>query len=734
MFNNRLIDFDDGQKIFHLHNGDISYIISVEQGGLLSHLYFGRYVSDYHGGRKYPRMDRGHSGNLPGSKDRTFSKDTLLQEYTGNNTGDYRNPACIFENTDGSRTVDMRYVDFEIVDGNPDLIGLPHSYVVNDDEAETLVIYMADATTLMTTKLFYTIYRNFPIVTRHVEVQNDSDNNIMIDKIASMQMDLPKQELDVISLPDSYARERQVQRQRIRRGTLQFESRRDSSSHQMNPFIALTEPKTDEFSGAAIGLMLVYSGNHQFNIERDQSNQTRITIGISDYGFEWQLASGESFITPEVIMSYTDNGLNKMSNTLHKLLRNRVARGKYMHQQRPILINNWEATYFDFNADKIQNILDSAAPLGIEMFVLDDGWFGHRNDDKSSLGDWFVNKNKLPKGLKDISNRVHQKGMSFGLWFEPECISEDSNLFKMHPEYVLGVPGRPRTVSRDQYVLDFSRQDVIDNIYQQMSKILDNVPIDYIKWDFNRNLTEVFSEALSVEKQGEVSHKYVLGVYQLMNRLTQDYPNILFEGCSGGGGRFDAGILYYMPQSWPSDNNDPIERLKIQYGTSLAYPISSITSHVGASPDELLGRFTSLYTRGAVASSGTLGYELDVSKLSDQEKDEIEEQINFYKAHRQLVQYGHFYRLESPFESEHVSWMFVSQDAKQALLFNFTVLAEVQSDFHLTKLCGLNPEFQYREEKTGEIFGGDELMNIGLYDEPIQNRDFSATIRFFQAK
>ena len=611
-----LIDIDEEQLVFHLHNDQISYILGVETGNVLAHLYFGPRVRGYHGERQYPRIDRGFSGNLPNTTDRSYSKDDLPQEYGGNNTGDYRQPAAIIRAANGARTVDFRYQDCRMEAGKPELKGLPQTYVEDEDEAQTLIVTLRDATLGVTLELAYTIYRDRPVITRSARLINHSEQAVDLEKVASMQMDLPTQPLDAISLPGSYARERQLSRERLHRGVTQFESRRGASSHHMNPFVALADPNTNEFQGNVLGALLIYSGNHQISLERDPIGQTRLTMGINEYNFDWRLAAGDSFQTPEVAMVYSTTGLNGMSQTYHDLLRDRVARSRYKHDLRPILINNWEATYFDFDADKIQSILDAAAPLGIEMFVLDDGWFGHRNDDNSSLGDWFVNRNKLPGGLADISKRTHDKGMRFGLWFEPENISADSDLYRAHPDWVLGVPDRGRTLSRNEYVLDFSQPDVVDNIFEQMTAVLDKVPIDYIKWDMNRNLTEVYSPHSDSTHEGETSHRFILGVYDLMERLTKRYPQILFEGCSGGGGRFDAGLMYYMPQSWPSDNNDPIERLKIQYGTSLVYPISAITAHVGTSPDELLGRSTSMKMRGAVAMSGTLGYELDAAQLS----------------------------------------------------------------------------------------------------------------------
>ncbi|WP_439419597.1 alpha-galactosidase [Lactiplantibacillus plantarum] len=729
-----LIDIDEEQLVFHLHNDQISYILGVETGNVLAHLYFGPRVRGYHGERQYPRIDRGFSGNLPNTTDRSYSKDDLPQEYGGNNTGDYRQPAAIIRAANGARTVDFRYQDCRMEAGKPELKGLPQTYVEDEDEAQTLIVTLRDATLGVTLELAYTIYRDRPVITRSARLINHSEQAVDLEKVASMQMDLPTQPLDASSLPGSYARERQLSRERLHRGVTQFESRRGASSHHMNPFVALADPNTNEFQGNVLGALLIYSGNHQISLERDPIGQTRLTMGINEYNFDWRLAAGDSFQTPEVAMVYSTTGLNGMSQTYHDLLRDRVARSRYKHDLRPILINNWEATYFDFDADKIQSILDAAAPLGIEMFVLDDGWFGHRNDDNSSLGDWFVNRNKLPGGLADISKRTHDKGMRFGLWFEPENISADSDLYRAHPDWVLGVPDRGRTLSRNEYVLDFSQPDVVDNIFEQMTAVLDKVPIDYIKWDMNRNLTEVYSPHSDSTHEGETSHRFILGVYDLMERLTKRYPQILFEGCSGGGGRFDAGLMYYMPQSWPSDNNDPIERLKIQYGTSLVYPISAITAHVGTSPDELLGRSTSMKMRGAVAMSGTLGYELDAAQLSDADKQAVKRQVAFYKQHRELVQYGTFYRLESPFESNTVAWMFVSPDQKEALLFTFVILGAVQPEPHITKLAGLDPQQTYVETDTNKMYGGDELMQLGLYTTPVQTSDFTAQVHYFKAK
>ncbi|WP_188351177.1 alpha-galactosidase [Leuconostoc pseudomesenteroides] len=736
---NANIFFDEQQQVFHLSNQQVSYLIQIEDGGVLSHLYFGKKISGYHGSRLYLRLDRGFSPNLAGEPhqtDRRFSKDTLLQEYSGYDTGDFRQAAIKLRGVDGAEATDFRFKSYAIEKGKTNLSDLPHAYVLSDDEAQTLAIVLEDVTLNVELTLYYTIYADRPVVTRWSNIKNLSSKNVKIEKIASFQLDLPANDLEVISLPGAHVRERSIERQALRQGLTTFASHRGTSSHHMNPFIALVAPTTTENQGEAVGIQLVYSGNHQFSLEKDYVDQLRILAGINEEGFSWELTPDDSFQTPETLMVYSDEGLNGMSQAYHHLLRERVARGQYQYAQRPIVINNWEATYFDFNAEKIEEILDEAAPLGVEMFVLDDGWFGHRDDDDSSLGDWFEYTAKLKDGggLNGLSQKVHDKGMKFGLWFEPEMISKNSDLYRAHPEYVLRIPERVMTPSRDQYVLDFSRPEVVDNIFDQMAAILDNVPIDYIKWDMNRHLTEVYSTALPADRQGEVAHRYMLGVYDLANRLTSRYPQILFEGCSGGGGRFDAGMLYYFPQSWTSDNTDPIERLKIQYGTTLSYPVSSMTAHVSASPNHQTGRKTSLKVRGDVATAGVFGYELNLAKLSDAEKSEIKDQISFYKQQRQLIQYGNFYRIKSPFEGNETTWEFVNEDKTEALLFNYRVLSTAQPAFSITKMSHLLPEALYVDQATQESFSGDELMSIGLYNAPIEQADFTSSVRYFKVQ
>ena len=725
-----LIAFDSETNVFHLSNPLISYVMKIEESGVLSHIHFGKKVSNYTDNKKYPRRDRGFSGNVPLHEERAFSKDTLPQEFSGHGSMDYRIPATIITRENGSSLLDLRYETYQIIQGKPKLSGLPQTYILEEQEAQTLCITLKDRDLPIYVDLFYTIYEKRGVIIRSAKYRNQTEQTIWLDKAASFQLDLTNSGrfTEVIALPGAHARERLISRQRITEGVKSFESRRGSSSHQMNNFIALTHTHTTENLGEAIGLQFIYSGNHAFEIEKDQIDQLRIVGGINAYQFQWQLSTDEAFQTPEMILSYSDEGLNGMSHIHHELLRERVARGKHQYEPRPILVNNWEATYFDFTSKKIKALIDEAAALGMEMFVLDDGWFGKRDADTSSLGDWFEYEGKLANGLKGIAEYAHEKGLKFGLWVEPEMISIDSELYRQTPDYLMQEPARTPAASRSQFVLDFTRKEVRDSISQQLRKILDEVPIDYIKWDMNRSLSDVYSAY--VENQGEVYHRYVLGLYDLLEELTTAYPDILWEGCSGGGGRFDAGILYYMPQSWTSDNTDAMERIDIQYGTSLGYPISSMGAHVSASPNHQSGRVTDLKTRGDVAMSGVFGYELDLTALDEQEKRIIKEQISTYKEIRQTVQQGKFDRLENPFEQNIAAWQFVSPNKKEIVVFMARRLTSGQPPFHEIRLVGLE-EGMYRERKSSLIYSGSELMTMGLY-LPDFHGDFQTEVFHFE--
>lgn len=716
----KLIHVNETERVFHLSNAVFSYVLRIEEGNVLTNEYFGQAISTYRGGRKYPRVDRSFSPNFPEATDRLYSLDTILQEYPGYGTGDYRTPAQVIRHEDGSTVTDFRYKSYEIVTGKPRLDGMPSTYVEQDEEAETLIITLEDPKERLTARLVYTVYRDRPVLARSARIENEGAETHYLQKAASLSLDLPLQELEVITLNGMWGRERMMEREPVKRGVKVFDSKRGSSSHQMNPFLALVSPETTEYAGEAVGFSLVYSGSHQMLLERDPYGQTRVQLGINEFGFEWRLDPGACFQTPEVNIVYSANGTMEMSQAFHALYRERLARGTFRDADRPILINNWEATYFDFDEAKIKSIVDESAALGIELFVLDDGWFGRRDDDYTSLGDWFEYEQKIPNGLKGLADYIHTKGMKFGLWFEPEMISRESELFKQHPDWAIQIPGRGLSKGRDQYVLDFSRKEVRDNIVRQMTKVLDRVPIDYLKWDFNRNVTEVFSTSLPSDRQGEVLHRYVLGLYEVLEMITSRYPNILFESCSGGGGRFDPGMLYYMPQTWTSDNTDAIARLKIQHGTSMVYPISSMGAHVSAVPNHQTHRETSLEMRGDVAMAGVFGYELDVTEMSENEKAIVKQQVAFYQEHRRTFQYGTFYRLESAFDSNHPSWMFVSEE--EVIVCDYSVLSETAPLIRLLKLRGLDTTAVYEVE--GQRYGGDELMHVGLYIEPIVKGDF----------
>lgn len=727
-----LIEFDERQQLFHLKNEQISYIMNIASGGYLQQVYFGKRLQVYSGIRAYPDLNIQFSPNPAHDKDRSYSLDVSLLEYPGNGFGDFRIPAHSIYHENGSQVTDLRFKRYEIRQGKPTLTSLPATYVMDASEAETLLIVLEDVGSKIEMELSYTIYKDRNVITRSTVVRNTGSENHMIKKAASMSLDFANRPFDLLQLHGSWGNERQLCREKISPGIKLLDSKRGASSHQHNPFVCLVEPSTDETHGEAYGFCLVYSGNHETMVERDQLGQTRVTMGINSFDFSWKLTAGESFQTPEVVMVYSEQGLNELSSTYHDLFNERLIRGTHKQKERPVLINNWEATYFDFSEEKLLEIIEEAQSLGIELFVLDDGWFGKREDDTTSLGDWVEFEGKLKNGLRFLSQEVHKRGMKFGLWLEPEMISPVSNLYNEHAEWAFHIPGRDSAVARSQYVLNFALSEVRDNIYQQLKAILDTVEVDYIKWDMNRNMTEVYSLDLPAEEQGSTAHRYMLGVYAFVERLRSDYPELLLEGCAGGGGRFDAGWLYYMPQIWTSDNSDAVSRLKIQYGTSLAYPPSSMGAHVSAIPNHQTQRSTSLATRGNVAMSGVLGYELDISSLTTIEKEEIKEQIAFYKQHRSLFQFGKFVRLLDPFLGNEAAWMFISKDKKEAVVFYFRVMTQAIRPLQVLKLQQLLPDRQYRVNGS-DIYLGDELMYAGFFIDPGLEGDYASQLFHLKA-
>lgn len=712
---------NEENKEFHLFNKQISYIFRVMDNNQLEHLYFGKALHHRKGFLNLvEREPRPLTSNLY-EGNQTLSLEHIKQEYPCYGTTDFRIPAISIESESGSRITDFKFDSYRIFNGKKTLKGLPSTYVEEEKEADTLEIKLYDKVLSCELILSYTIYEDFAAICRNAKYINLGNNKLEITSAMSTSLDLPEDDYEMLHLAGAWSRERHIKMRKLQPGVQSIYSARGASSANHNPFLALKRPYTTENMGEVYGFSLVYSGNFLGQVEVDSYGVSRVTLGINPFNFRWALESSEEFQTPEAVMVFSDCGLNGMSQTFHKLYRTRLARGYWRDKVRPILINNWEATYFDFNEDKIMNIAKTAKELGIELFVLDDGWFGERNDDTSSLGDWFVNKNKLPDGIEGLSKKINNLGIKFGLWFEPEMVSKDSHIFKEHSEWVIHDPNRNMSHGRNQYVLDFSNKQVVDYIYNLMCKTIESSSISYIKWDMNRNITEAYSSFLNSNHQGELMHRYILGVYDLYDRLTTKFQEILFESCAAGGGRFDPGMLYYAPQAWTSDDTDAVERLKIQYGTSIVYPISSMGSHVSAVPNHQVGRITSIDTRANVAYFGTFGYELDLNKLSEEEKEKVKEQVEFFKNHRDLIQKGDFYRLMSPFEGNETCWIVVSKDKDEAIVGYYSVLSRPNDRYHRIKLTGLQADKLYKVEPKGTTHYGDELMNIGI----ILSEDYS---------
>lgn len=727
------ITYNEADRVFHLQAGDTSYAMQIYKDGYLAHLYWGKKVNKINPEELIIKRERPSFSANPDVNDKVFSLDTLPQEYPAYGNTDFRSPAYQIQLENGATITDLRYESHRIFKGKAKLQGLPATYVENDDEAETLEIVLVDDLIGLKAVLSYTVFGNFDAITRNVRFINDGKQNLKLLRGLSMSVDFIRNDFDFMHLFGSWARERHIVRETLRPGIQYIDSKRGASSHEHNPFIALLSRDCTEENGEAYGFSLVYSGNFLAQAEVNMYKTTRISMGINPFDFSWLLEPGETFQTPEVVMVYSDRGIGKMSRTYHKLYRTRLCRGKFRDSIRPILVNNWEATYFDFNADKIENIAKVAKELGIELFVLDDGWFGHRNDDTSSLGDWIADKNKLPDGLDNLANRIHDLGLQFGLWFEPEMVSPDSDLYRAHPDWCLHVPNRSRSTARTQLVLDLSREDVCKYIIDAVSDILRTVKVDYVKWDMNRNMTEIGSALLPATRQRETAHRYMLGLYKVMDTITNSFPNILFEGCSGGGGRFDPGMLYYMPQIWTSDDTDAVERLKIQYGTSIVYPASTMGAHVSAIPNHQVHRNTSLKMRGDVAMSGNFGYELDLTKLTENEKEDVKKQISQYKSLRKIIQFGDMYRILSPFGGNETAWIYVSENKEEAFAAYFRVLYQPNAPIRRLKLKGLDPNRYYVIDGKSGVYGGDELMYIGIAI-PQLNGDFKSVVWRIKAK
>jgi alpha-galactosidase len=711
-----MIFYDPTTRIFALQAATSTYAMGVHPAGYLCHLHWGaRLVPDATLLDVLDRRCMGFAAEHVQADGSRVLPGLLPLEYPTADTGDFRQPALEVTHADGTRALRLRYDRHESLAGKPALAGLPATYVEAQAEAATLRVTLVDDPSGLAVELNYTVFAGRDVIVRSTRVINGGANPVTLRRVASAALDFDRPDFEMLHLPGAWARERWVERQRLHSGTQSAGSRRGASSHQHHPFFALLEPGTTETTGEVRAFSFVYSGNHLGSVEVDEFFNARAMQGIHPEGFTWQLAPGAAFQAPESVLAFAADGLGGMSREYHRLYRERLVRGQWRDAERPVLINNWEATYFNFDADKLVAIAERAKPIGLELFVLDDGWFGRRNDDRTSLGDWFVDNAKLPQGIADVARRITDTGVRFGLWFEPEMISEQSELFKAHPDWALQIPGRPRTEGRNQLVLDFSRPEVVDGIYSQMTEILRAAPISYVKWDMNRHLTEVASVGRAPAQQGETAHRHLLGVYSFMDRITKEFPQVLFEGCSGGGGRYDPGMLHYMPQFWASDNTDAICRLRIQHGTSLIYPPCTMGSHISAVPNHLIHRVTPLLTRGHVAAAGQFGFELDLTKLTPEEVEVAKEVTALVKSTRHLLRTGDLHRLVDPTKGNLAAWSLVAPDASEAVVTAVLTLAEVNWRLPRLKLRGLDPHARYHSVHGPEgEWPGDVLMEVGL--------------------
>lgn len=713
------IIFDSKSNTFSLHTQNTTYQLQIDRYGVLLHLYYGpRAIGSMDFLLTY--ADRGTSGNIyDAGNNREYSYDALPQEYPVSGMGDMRSPAFVLKNADGSISCDLRYESHTIKKGKYSLDKLPAVYA-DEDEATTLEIVLKDAASGLSVRLLYGVLFDLDVITRSVVLENDGDASVTLERVLTANLDFVTGKYDLVTFYGRHTMERKFQREPVGHGVKEIYSRRGASSHQYNPMLLLCGKDTNETSGICYSLQFVYSGGFIGLCEKDGYDQTRIQLGLMDEKFSYPLSKGESFTAPEVILSCSVNGFSQLSNNLHECIRKHVCRGYWRDKIRPVLLNSWEAYYFSFTGNDLLSLADQAAELGMDMLVMDDGWFGARDDDLRGLGDWFVNEKKLGGSLGSFIDKINQKGLKFGIWMEPEMVNEDSDLYRNHPDWALVIPGRKPVRARSQLVLDFSRKEVVDYIFDQISKVLDSGNIEYLKWDYNRSISDVFSH--DTTDQGKVLYDYILGLYDLLERLLQKYPKLLIEGCSAGGGRFDAGMLYYTPQIWCSDNTDAIDRLRIQYGTSFGYPVSTVGAHVSAVPNESNARVTPLNTRSIVAMAGTYGYEMDPGKLSEQERDEIKKEVARFKQYAGLIQTGKYYRLSDPFSEDYTAWIIVSEDKKEALLS--AVITNMRSNPlpHYVKLTGLLEHVIYHCDTLDEDYSSDGLMSVGLPLPNIMNQ------------
>ena len=708
------IHISNDERLFHIETKNSSYVFRVLENQQLQHLYYGKriHVKENYGNLA-SYQTRGFEVSYTATEER-IQLSMIPNEYTSYGKGDFRHPAYQVQDATGSRITELKCQGYTLSTGKKRLEILPSTFDDEGDRSEVLTITLKDDIIGLVVKLNYTVFPEQNVIVRNAEFINEGPSDLKLLKAMSLQLDLPDDEFDFIHFSGAWLRERQLYRTALRPGLQSIDSLRYSSSPQNNPFFMLSRKNTTEENGEVYGFNLVYSGNFQNSIEVDHFSTTRVLVGMNPVEFEYLLEPKKSFITPEAMMSYSAQGMNALSQQLAIFYREHLVNPRFAKRPRSIVLNSWETMYFDLTTDKVLELARCGQQLGVELFVLDDGWFGHREGDSSSLGDWTTDYRRLPKGISYIADEIHKMGMQFGLWFEPEMISIDSELYRTHPEWMICTPHRKPSVGRHQYVLDFTNQEVIDYLYDAISSIIQETKLEYIKWDYNRHITDAYTAMLPATKQMEFGHCYILGVYQLLERLTKAYPEVLFESCSSGGGRFDLGMMYYAPQAWTSDDTDPIERLKIQHGTSYGYSLSMMSAHVSASPNEQSGRRTSLDTRAAVAYFGVFGYELDVTALETAEAEKVKEQIDFYKKYREVFQYGNFYRIRSPFEDDVVDWQVVSSDQSTSILMHTSLIARLNPGYSVVKFCGLDEDKRYRIAGMDEEFFGDELMNVGI--------------------
>lgn len=711
---------------FILSNNEITYSFSIEKQRYLRHRYFGKRINASTNINQPYFFDRGFCSN-PFPDERDFSLDTLFQEYPDMNQGDFRSPAYVIQTEDGKRVTRFFYKGYKIIKGKPSLKGLPAIYTENDEEATTLCITLEDEYLKAKINLYYTIFKDFAAICRHVEIVNSGKQNLYLERLMAMSMDFAGTDYDVLTLSGSHINEKNINRRHISADTIVIDSNRGASSPQETPAIFLMEREATENFGQVWGFNFVYSGDFQAVVQTGQYNSVRVQMGMNPLTFGWSLKENESFVSPETVMVYSDKGMNKMSQTFHNIYRKRLCRGVYREKIRPILINSWEAFCFDVDEEKCLSLAKKAADLGIELFVLDDGWFKNRVCDKNALGDWVEDENKFPNGIEHLVKEINKMGMQVGIWFEPEMVSPNSDLYRKHSDWIIRSQNYEPILSRCQYVLDLSNPEVCDYVIESLSKVLSKTTVTYVKWDMNRHITDLGSYYLGEDRQRELSHRYMLGLYHILDELNKRFPNVLFEGCSSGGGRFDAGMLYYMPQTWTSDNTDAVCRMKIQYGTSLLFPSITMGAHVSAVPNHQVGRVTPLQTRFIVAMSGNLGYEMDLAQISDEEKEAIKEQIAFYKSIREVIQKGSFYRLKNPQNGNEAAWNFVSEDKKTVIYCYFKILAEPLRVNTPVRLKGLDENGIYKSKTNGICYGGDELMYAGIVSKPILE-DFASYV------